>query len=33
MIATDTYFHLAIAEAGRNPYFTSLFPPIVSWVK
>ncbi|QRM57846.1 GntR family transcriptional regulator [Sinorhizobium sp. BG8] len=25
MIATNAAFHLAIAEAGRNPYFTSLF--------
>lgn len=25
MIATNADFHLAIAEAGRNPYFTSLF--------
>lgn len=25
MIATNVAFHLAIAEAGRNPYFTSLF--------
>lgn len=25
MIATNAAFHMAIAEAGRNPYFTSLF--------
>ena len=25
MIATNRNFHAAIAEAGRNPYFTSLF--------
>lgn len=25
MIATNAAFHAAIAEAGRNPYFTSLF--------
>ncbi|PWL17443.1 GntR family transcriptional regulator [Falsochrobactrum shanghaiense] len=25
MIATNAALHLAIAEAGRNPYFTSLF--------
>lgn len=25
MIATNAAFHLAIAEAGRNPYFTALF--------
>jgi DNA-binding GntR family transcriptional regulator len=25
MIATNADFHLAIAEAGRNPYFTGLF--------
>lgn len=25
MIATNAAFHTAIAEAGRNPYFTSLF--------
>lgn len=25
MIATNAEMHLAIAEAGRNPYFTSLF--------
>ena len=25
MIATNTAFHLSVAEAGRNPYFTSLF--------
>lgn len=25
MIATNREFHLAIAEAGRNPYYTSLF--------
>jgi DNA-binding GntR family transcriptional regulator len=25
MIATNAELHLAIAEAGRNPYFTSLF--------
>lgn len=25
MIATNAAFHLAIAEAGRNPYFTVLF--------
>jgi hypothetical protein len=25
MIATNRAFHAAIAEAGRNPYFTSLF--------
>ncbi len=25
MIATNADFHLAIAEAGRNPYFVSLF--------
>lgn len=25
MIATNAAFHLAIAEAGRNPYFISLF--------
>lgn len=25
MIATNAAFHLAVAEAGRNPYFTALF--------
>lgn len=25
MIATNADFHLAVAEAGRNPYFTGLF--------
>lgn len=25
MIATNAAFHLAVAEAGRNPYFTGLF--------
>jgi DNA-binding GntR family transcriptional regulator len=25
MIATNAAFHLSIAEAGRNPYFTALF--------
>ncbi|MCY1377542.1 FCD domain protein [compost metagenome] len=25
MIATNAALHLAIAEAGRNPYFTTLF--------
>jgi DNA-binding GntR family transcriptional regulator len=25
MIATNRDFHAAIAEAGRNPYFTALF--------
>jgi DNA-binding GntR family transcriptional regulator len=25
MIATNAAFHLSIAQAGRNPYFTSLF--------
>ena len=29
MIATNAAFHLAIAEAGRNPYFTSLFKRIL----
>ncbi|PTM93404.1 GntR family transcriptional regulator [Mycoplana dimorpha] len=29
MIATNAAFHSAIAEAGRNPYFTSLFRRIL----
>jgi DNA-binding GntR family transcriptional regulator len=29
MIATNAALHLAIAEAGRNPYFTSLFKRIL----
>ncbi|MFD2711722.1 GntR family transcriptional regulator [Tistrella mobilis] len=30
MIATNAAFHAAIAEAGRNPYFTSLFIRLLS---
>ncbi|WP_266064272.1 GntR family transcriptional regulator [Brucella intermedia] len=29
MIATNAALHLAIAEAGRNPYFTSLFKRVL----
>lgn len=30
MISTNAALHLAIAEAGRNPYFTSLFKRLLT---